>query len=128
MKHADKKEKTVLIVEDDEATIRLLEIYVRSIGYKTVLAHDGNTAIEMVKLHKPALVVLDLMLPEVHGIAVCHQIKNDPRTKNTKVLVVSVKNFPADQKQAAEVGADVFMSKPLEKEEFIQTVRKVMKD
>ena len=121
-----KKNQTVLIVEDDEATIQLLEIYVRFAGYKTLVAHDGRSALELVQSKKPSLVVLDLMLPELHGVAVCHHIKTNPQTKHIKVLVVSVKSFPADQKQVAEAGADMFMPKPLEKDEFIGAVNKLL--
>ncbi|MBI4395693.1 MAG: response regulator [Elusimicrobia bacterium] len=121
-----KQKHTILVVEDDESTLRLLELYLQGAGYETLTALDGSTALELVKSAKPSLVVLDLMLPEVHGIGVCHTIKSHPDTKQIKVLVVSVKSFPADQRQAYEAGADFFMAKPVEKNDFLKAVRALL--
>lgn len=121
-----KKTRTVLVVEDDEATVRLLEIYLRGAGYEVLSNMDGKKGLETARARKPDLIVLDLMLPELHGVAVCHALKSDPKTRHIKVLVVSVKGFPADQKQVAEAGADQFLSKPIEKEEFLAAVARLL--
>lgn len=122
------KKSTVLIVEDDESTLQLLQFYVHWAGYKTVLARNGREALAMVEAEPPALAVVDIMLPEVHGIAVCHSIKTNPKTQKVPVLVVSVKNFPADHNQVKEAGADLFLAKPLEEKDFVAAIHKLIKD
>jgi DNA-binding response OmpR family regulator len=121
-----KRHQTILIVEDDEATNKLFDLYLRGSGYKTLLAKDGRSALDMAQAHKPALVVLDLMLPELHGEAVCRQLKSNPKTEHIKVLMVSIKSFPADQKPGVEAGADLFLRKPLEKDEFIAAIDRLL--
>ena len=109
----------ILIVEDDDSTRLLLETYVELAGYVSVSAKDGRVALDMAKRYKPRLVVLDLMLPEIHGVGVCQALKQNPDTRAAKVLIVSAKIFPADRRQAEESRADLFMSKPLDRDAFI---------
>ena len=119
--------KRILIVEDDEATRHLFGHYLEGEDCEVFCAVDGREGLQVAQAKLPDLVILDLMLPEIHGIGVCLGLKKDPVTKRAKVLVVSVKGFPADRKQAAEAGADGFLAKPVNCQDFLTAVRDLLK-
>src|SRR5262245_48485822 len=116
----------ILIAEDDESTRELLKYIVSNAGYQVETAADGLVAINAILNNPPMLVVLDIMLPEVHGFSICHQIKSSDALKNIKVLMLSAKAFPADRRQAESVGADAFLSKPVNPTELIQKIKSLL--
>lgn len=116
----------ILIAEDDESTRELLKYIVMSAGFEVTTAADGQIALNMITNAPPDLVVLDIMLPEVHGFSICHQVKSNEALKKIKVLMLSAKAFPADRRQAENVGADGFMSKPVNPEELIQKIKSLL--
>jgi DNA-binding response OmpR family regulator len=119
--------KKILLIEDDESTRELFGHYLAPEKYEVSGAADGRAGIDAARADPPDLVVLDLMLPELHGIGVCQALKSDPATRHAKVLVVSVKGFPADRKQAAEAGADGFLAKPVDRKDFVAAVKDLLK-
>jgi DNA-binding response OmpR family regulator len=104
----------ILVVEDDDATREFLRFIMENAGHQVRAVADGQAALNAVAAEKPALVILDVMLPELHGYEVCHRWKRNPATADIKVLILSAKTFPADRRQAQDVGADDFMSKPVD--------------
>jgi CheY-like chemotaxis protein len=116
----------VLIAEDDESTQELLRHIVSGAGFQVTTASDGQAALKAVLNIRPDLVVLDIMLPEVHGYSVCHQIKSNELLKTIKVVMLSAKSFPADRRQAEEVGADAFLSKPINPVDLIEKIRSLL--
>jgi DNA-binding response OmpR family regulator len=121
------KTRKILIVEDDEAARELFVHYLDKEEVGVLTAADGQAALQVARAEKPDVVVLDLMLPELHGIGVCQELKKNPATRHAKVLIVSVKGFPADKNQAAEAGADGFLTKPVSRADFLAGVRKFLK-
>jgi two-component system, OmpR family, alkaline phosphatase synthesis response regulator PhoP len=119
---------TVLVVEDDRVVADFLKLILEGAGYAVLTADNGRSAVETARSKKPALMVLDLMLPEIHGIGVCQTIKSDPATQGIKVFIISAKNFPADHKQAHQAGADLFMGKPLAPAKFLAAVEELLGD
>lgn len=119
--------RKVLLVEDDEATRVLFAHYLEGENCEVLTASDGKEGVETAVLHRPSLVILDLMLPELHGIGVCQTLKAHPATIGTKVLIASVKGFPADRKQAFQAGADGFLTKPVSRQDFLAEVRKLLR-
>lgn len=116
----------ILIAEDDESTRELLKYIITSAGFDVDTASDGQLALNAVTNTPPDLIVLDIMLPEVHGYAICHQIKSSDALKKIKVLMLSAKSFPADRRQAQEVGADAFLSKPVNPGELIEKIKTLL--
>jgi CheY-like chemotaxis protein len=119
--------KKILLIEDDEATLHLFGHYLEGEDSELFAAADGREGLDVARARKPDLVILDLMLPEIHGIGVCQALKGDPPTAHIKVLIVSVKGFAADRKQAAEAGADSFLAKPVSRPDFLAEVRRLLK-
>lgn len=119
--------KKILLIEDDEATLHLFGHYLEGEDSEVFTASDGREGLEVARARKPDLVILDLMLPEIHGIGVCQALKGDPTTAHAKVLIATVKGFAADRKQAAEAGADGFLAKPVSRPDFLAEVRRLLK-
>jgi CheY-like chemotaxis protein len=110
--------KTVLIVDDDEPTRDFMKQLVDSLGYKVLWAADGQAAMDIAVQSQPDLMLLDVMMPEKHGYSVCHSIKTDAVLKRIKVVFLTSKAFPADRRQAQEVGADDYIAKPVTRDQL----------
>lgn len=116
----------ILVVEDDEATRELLKHVLSGAGHAVSAAEDGRKGLDAVAQAAPDLIVLDIMLPEVHGFSVCHRVKSDPKTRGVKILMLSAKSFAADRRQAEEAGADGFLAKPVNPAELLQAIKNLL--
>lgn len=116
----------ILIVEDEPFVRRLMtRILEKSIPNVEVLeAGDGFEAGQKIASHIPSLVVLDIFLPGIDGYKVCRLIRSDDRLKDVKILAVSGSRNPEHSTRILKSGADDFISKPFQQEEFIFKVRK----
>lgn len=104
----------ILVVEDDNASREFFRFVLENAAHRVRVAADGQAALDMVAQELPDLMVLDVMLPEVHGYEVCHRLKRSEATAKIKILILSAKTFQADKHQATSVGADDYLSKPVE--------------
>ncbi|HUU42085.1 MAG TPA: ATP-binding protein [Desulfatiglandales bacterium] len=102
---------TILIVED-EPDMRKFLVSTLALEYRVLQAADGETGLEMVKKHRPDLVLLDLMLPGIDGLNICKAIKEDRATRNIKVVVLTARVDEQAKISALERGADDFVTKP----------------
>ena len=112
----------ILVVEDDDASREFLRFVLENANHKVRVAADGQAALDAVAAEQPDLIVLDVMLPEVHGYEVCHRLKRVEQTAKIKILILSAKTFQADRHQAVSVGADDFLSKPVEPRVLLEHV------
>lgn len=119
--------RRILIVEDDEAARELFIHFLDKENCEVFTAEDGIEALKLAAEKRPDLVILDLMLPELHGIGVCKRLRADPVTRGVKVLIISVKGFPADRNQSFEAGADHFLAKPVSRDDFLSAVHQLLK-
>jgi CheY-like chemotaxis protein len=110
----------VLLV-DDEAKILALgrAALSRNPDYETVVARDGEEALEICALESPELVFLDVMMPRKDGYAVCREIKADPALKHIKVCIVTAFAQQSTLKEATAAGADDYMTKPFRPSELL---------
>lgn len=116
----------ILVVEDDDPIRDLLCHILRGEGFDVREAEDGRRALDAVAQERPDVIVLDIMLPEVHGLSVCHEVKHSPATKDVKVLMLSAKSFVADRRQAEEAGADGFLAKPVNPGDLLRAIRNLL--
>jgi two-component system, OmpR family, phosphate regulon response regulator PhoB len=114
--------KRILIVEDDHDIARLFEHHLHRSGLRTVWTEGGLHALNAVFMHRPDLIILDLMLPELHGLEVCRQIKSDPRTQHIPVIMVTALATQEDKMRGLSSGADDYMTKPFHMPELIVRV------
>jgi len=120
-------QSTVLIVDDNPQNVELLQAFLESLPVKIVTASDGVEALRMVAEHNPDLILLDIMMPHMSGFQVCRKLKNDPRTKDIQILMVTALNELGDIEQASECGTDDFVSKPVNKFELLTRVKSLLR-
>ncbi len=125
--HHVKSLKRILIVDDDDDIVKMIKYQLQSEGYQTISAQDGLDALEKVAETKPHLIILDIMMPKVDGWVVCHSIKGNVTTKNTRVIILSaLNNFMAKVKGMYILQADLYMTKPFELEDLSHNIQKML--
>jgi two-component system cell cycle response regulator DivK len=113
----------ILIVEDNEKNLKLARDVLRFHGYRTVEATDGESAIAMSAEHLPALILMDIQLPGIDGIAAMTRIRADERTKHIPTVALTASVMTGDRERFNEAGFDGFIAKPIEVKNFPDQVR-----
>lgn len=119
--------KKVLIVEDEKSILDA-EALILEDEFEVYKARDGNEGFKLAKKHRPDLIVLDLMLPNRGGYDLCFSFRQDKHLKGKKILMLTALNQDIDKRKGAMVGADFYMTKPFEPEDFLSKVRSLLKD
>lgn len=117
----------VLIVEDEVAIVTLLRYNLEKEGFAVITAGDGEEAVNMVKEHRPDIVVLDWMLPKMTGIEVCKQIRWHQESKNTPIIMLSARGEEGDRIRGLDSGADDYMVKPFSPSELVSRIKAVFR-
>jgi DNA-binding response OmpR family regulator len=117
-------ERTVLVVDDEEAIAEAVRARLLSEGYRVVVAADGPQAIEATRRERPDLVVLDLMLPGMDGLEVCQEIQRD---EWVPVLMLTARTEEADKVAGFAVGADDYLTKPFSLRELVIRVKAILR-
>jgi DNA-binding response OmpR family regulator len=108
-----KKQKKIVIVEDEPDTAEMFAEMMRLSGYHVLKSYGGTPAISLISKESPDAVVLDVMMPDLSGLDVLRHIRQDPQLKNIPVIVVSAKSLPSDIKNGLEAGANKYLTKPV---------------
>ena len=117
----------ILIVEDERDIVDLLRYNLQAAGFETDYVRNGADALHRAVEKPPDLILLDLMLPEVDGLIVCRLLKNDPRTKNIPIVMVTAKVEERDRVAGLELGADDYITKPFSPREVVLRVSAVLR-
>jgi DNA-binding response OmpR family regulator len=117
-------ERTVLVVDDEEAIAEAVRARLASEGFRVVVAADGPQAIEKHRAERPDLVVLDLMLPGMDGLEVCQEIQRD---EWVPVLMLTARTEEADKVAGFAVGADDYLTKPFSLRELVVRVKAILR-
>jgi DNA-binding response OmpR family regulator len=120
-------ERPILVVDDDAKIVRLVRTYLEREGYSVVTAADGPAALDAIETHEPALVVLDLMLPELDGRAVIRAVRRDEEAAHTPILVLSARTSTIDRIAGLEDGADDYLPKPFSPAELVLRVKSILR-
>ena len=118
--------KTVLIVEDDEASLDIFETILRHGGYDVLTAQSGAAGVETARETRPDLVVVDIGLPDGLGFGVLDELSDDPATEHIPLIVCTVHVFEHDEKRARRAGGDVFLKKPIEPTQLREAVNRLL--
>ena len=114
----------ILIVEDDKKTASLVALYLEREGFKTVIAYDGQQALELAQRHSPIFVILDLMLPLVDGWEVCRQLR---KSSDVPILILSAREEEVDRISGLTLGADDYVVKPFSPRELVARVKAILR-
>jgi len=112
--------RRILVIDDDADLRRLATMRLQMAGYEVLEAADGEAGLMALRAERVPVILLDLMMPKVHGYAVCQEIRSDPDLKDTYIIAASAKRYPVDIKKAMEMGANAYLIKPYEMEELLE--------
>ncbi len=118
----------ILVVEDDPSIRRVIALAVRSGGYSPILEADtGDGGLAAIRREKPALVLLDVMLPGMDGVEVCRRAKSDPATAGTSIIMLTAKGEEHDVVAGLDAGADDYVTKPFSKDVLLARMRAALR-
>lgn len=114
----------ILVVDDDLNICELLRLYLEKEGFETVVANDGEQAVEYAVKYSPDLILLDIMLPKLDGWQVCREIR---KTLDTPIIMLTAKGETFDKILGLELGADDYVTKPFDTKEIIARIKAVLR-
>ncbi len=123
--------KKILIVDDDSDFVEAIAMILKSKKFEVVTAYNGKEGLEKVKAERPDLIVLDVMMPEKDGYAVCKELKSDPKWNHIPVLLLTgvVSHIPTTrytQEMGMETEADDYLDKPVEPEALVKRIEALL--
>ena len=117
----------ILVVEDERDIARMVEYNLKKEGYRPVLVHDGGFAAAAAAREKPALILLDLMLPGLDGLEICRRLKADAKTSAIPIIMLTAKGEESDKVLGLGLGADDYVTKPFSLKELLARVQAVLR-
>jgi DNA-binding response OmpR family regulator len=112
----------ILIVEDDPDILELISLYLRKAGHSVDVLSDGSATLARVRAHPADLIVLDLMLPGMGGLEICHALRGDPATARLPIIMLTARSDESDRVAGLELGADDYVTKPFSPKELVARV------
>ena len=115
-------EAKILVADDSPTELQLMVEPLIARGYQVITAANGNEALKTAQQERPALILLDVLMPGKNGFQVCRQLKADPATRDIKVIMVSSKNQESDRFWGLKQGADEYLAKPFNDEDLLNHI------
>jgi two-component system, cell cycle response regulator DivK len=112
----------ILVVEDNAKNMKLLRDVLQATGYRTLEASTGGQALTLATEHRPALVLMDIRLPDMDGVEALSRLRMDERTASIPVLAVTAQAMEGDSERFKGAGFDGYLSKPVDIDELLTTV------
>ena len=117
---------TILIVEDNEKNMKLVRDILRHRGHETLEAVTGEDGVRLARERRPDLVLMDIQLPDIDGIAALGKIRGDTALDRVPVLAISASVMPDEQQKIVASGFDAFITKPINLKQFLATVQRLL--
>ncbi|ADL12389.1 response regulator transcription factor [Acetohalobium arabaticum] len=121
------KEKKILVVDDEENIVELVKFNLEKEGYQVFVTYDGQAALDKLQEEDIDLLVLDLMLPEIGGLDICRQIRNDDELSDLPIIMLTAKEKEVDRILGLELGADDYVTKPFSPRELVARVKAILR-
>jgi DNA-binding response OmpR family regulator len=121
-----KMNQKILIADDEPNILISLEFLMKREGYEVVLARDGQEALDAIERERPALVLLDVMMPVKTGFDVCSEVRASETLRDTVILMLTAKGRDTDVAKGLALGANAYMTKPFSTKELVQKVREMV--
>jgi two-component system, chemotaxis family, response regulator PixH len=120
------KMATALIVEDVQTDLMILTSYLENLGWRVISAMNGEEALTYLSSNKPDIVFLDVVLPGRSGFEICRTIKSQTETQKIPVVMCSTKNTDMDRFWGLKQGADLYLTKPVNRHDFVDILQKLV--
>lgn len=117
-------EKKILLLDDNKDLLLIVQIILKSQGYEVVQACCVEEAVQKIKIHQPALIMMDVFIKEQDGRELCSRLKNDPATNTIKVILMS--GIETENANLQTIGADDFIPKPFDYDDLLERVNRQM--
>ena len=117
---------TILVIDDSPTALKLVTKALATTGHHIITASDGEEAVHKATAEHPELMVLDVVMPHKNGYQVCRQLKNDAKTHDIKIVLLTSKDQQADRFWGMKQGADAYLTKPFQEAELLATVAKFL--
>ena len=121
------RQQVILVVDDDRSIAQLVRDYLAEAGYTVLLAHTGEDALHMLRREKPALLILDLMLPDRDGWEITRVIRADDQLASLPIIMLTARVEDTDKIVGLELGADDYVTKPFNTREMVARVRSLLR-
>jgi CheY-like chemotaxis protein len=118
--------KKILVVEDNEQNRILMRQILTHHGYEVLEAADGSAGLKMAREHMPDLILLDLQMPVMGGLAVIRELRRSPELSKLKVIAVTSFAMKGDREKALEAGFDEYVTKPIDTRKFVELVKNII--
>lgn len=120
--------RKILVIEDDPSALGFATYALQQEGYQVLTAANGVEGLKRAQEEEPDLLVLDVMLPGMDGFELCHRLRNAPATARLPILMLSVKGRESDRNTGLTVGADQYLTKPIDPAELVASVGRLLED
>ncbi len=120
-------DKTVLVVEDNDASMMLFDDLLEADGYNVLQAKDGMEAWRMAREHRPDLILMDIQLPDVSGLEVTKWLNGDETLRSIPVIAITAFAMAGEEEKTLGVGCDAYLVKPISLSDFLETVERFAK-
>ncbi|MBL7750627.1 MAG: response regulator [Chitinophagaceae bacterium] len=120
--------KKILVVDDDPYILMSLEFLLKKNGFDVMVARNGTEALDLVEKQVPRIVLLDIMMPDVDGYAICKHIKSHKKLKDAKVVFMSAKSKESDIQKGYDLGASLYITKPFSTRQLLKQMQDLVKE
>jgi DNA-binding response OmpR family regulator len=120
------KKKKVAIIDDEKPIARLLTIELEVAGYEVVVAHDGEKGLDLIRLERPDIVLLDLMMPKMDGFAMLEALKKEKDIKDIPIIVLTARSSVKDIQHGVDLGVADYVEKPFHAELLIKRIERLV--
>jgi DNA-binding response OmpR family regulator len=124
----EKSKEKILVVDDEENIVELLNYNLKKEGFKVIGVFDGEKAFDLARTASPNLIILNLMLPGLHGYDVLKLIKKNMNLSRIPIVILSAKTLKEDIEKGLELGADAYITKPFNVAEIVISVKELLKN
>ena len=118
--------KKILYIEDEADQIAMVKTRLETNGYEFISALDGESGLDKVQKEKPDLVLLDILLPKMQGDQVCSKIREDPKTRDTPILIITAIGMDGLKEKCMVFGADNWIAKPYDSADLLKRIKQII--
>ncbi len=118
---------TILIADDSPNIREILQMNLETLGYRVVVAEDGERAMQQLQSEKPDLMIVDVMMPKVNGFQICRKVKSNPATQTTPIILLTARSQQEDVFWGKDCGADEYLTKPFSTKDIETTIARLLK-